>query len=34
MKAIWNGEVIAESDKTLDVGGYLYFPRQSVRWNS
>jgi uncharacterized protein (DUF427 family) len=31
MKAIWNGEVIAESDKTLDVGGYLYFPRQSVR---
>ena len=27
MKAMWNGEVIAESDKTLEVGGYLYFPR-------
>lgn len=31
MKAIWHGQVIAESDKTLEVGGYHYFPRESVR---
>ena len=31
MKAIWRGEVIAESDKTLKVGGYVYFPRAAVR---
>jgi len=31
MKAIWNGQVIAESDKTLEVGGYRYFPRDAVR---
>ena len=31
MKAIWRGQVIAESDRTLEVGGYLYFPRDSVR---
>jgi uncharacterized protein (DUF427 family) len=31
MKAIWRGDVIAESDKTLEVGGYLYFPRDTVR---
>jgi uncharacterized protein (DUF427 family) len=31
MKAIWRGEVIAESDRTLDVGGYTYFPREAVR---
>ena len=31
MKATWNGQVIAESDRTLEVGGYLYFPRESVR---
>ena len=31
MKAIWRGQVIAESDRTLDVGGYRYFPRESVR---
>ena len=33
MKAIWQDQVIAESDKTQDVGGYLYFPRESVRMN-
>ncbi len=31
MKAIWRGRVIAESDRTLDVGGYTYFPRETVR---
>ena len=31
MKAIWHGQVIAESDRTLEVGGYRYFPRDSVR---
>ena len=33
MKAIWRGQVIAESDRTLDVGGYRYFPRETVRIN-
>ncbi|GBF05149.1 hypothetical protein DAERI_030315 [Deinococcus aerius] len=31
MKAIWNGQVIAESDDTVVVEGNHYFPRQSVR---
>jgi uncharacterized protein (DUF427 family) len=31
MKAIWRGKVIAESDATLEVGGYRYFPRDAVR---
>lgn len=31
MKAIWQGKTIAESDGTLEVGGYRYFPRDSVR---
>ena len=31
MKAIWHGQVIAESDRTLEVGGYRYFPRETVR---
>ena len=31
MKAIWRGQVIAESDRTLEVDGYRYFPRESVR---
>lgn len=31
MRAIWRRQVIAESDRTLEVGGYLYFPRESVR---
>ena len=31
MKAIWHGKVIAESDRTLEVGGYRYFPRENVR---
>ena len=31
MKAIWRGQVIAESDRTLEIGGYRYFPRETVR---
>lgn len=31
MKAIWRGQVIAESDRTLEVDGYRYFPRDTVR---
>jgi uncharacterized protein (DUF427 family) len=31
MKATWRGRVIAQSDRTLEVGGYTYFPRESVR---
>ena len=31
MKAIWREEVIADSDRTLEVGGYCYFPREAVR---
>lgn len=30
-RATWHGKVIAESDKTLDVGGYVYFPRDTVK---
>ncbi|HRI52138.1 MAG TPA: DUF427 domain-containing protein [Pseudomonadota bacterium] len=31
MKALWQGQVIADSDETIEVGGYHYFPRDSVR---
>jgi uncharacterized protein (DUF427 family) len=31
MKAIWNDLVIAESDRTVEVDGYRYFPRANVR---
>ncbi len=31
MKATWRGQVIAQSERTLEVGGYRYFPRESVR---
>ena len=31
MKAKWRGEVIAESDRTIEIGGYRYFPRETVR---
>ena len=29
-KAIWNGKVIAESEKTVIVEGNHYFPRDSI----
>jgi uncharacterized protein (DUF427 family) len=31
MKALWRGTTLADSDATLDVGGYCYFPREAVR---
>jgi uncharacterized protein (DUF427 family) len=31
MRATWRGHVVAESDRTLEVGGYRYFPRGAVR---
>lgn len=31
MKAIWNGEVIAESDNTVVVEGNHYFPSDSIK---
>lgn len=29
--ATWHGKVIARSETTLDVGGYRYFPRETVK---
>jgi uncharacterized protein (DUF427 family) len=31
VKARWNGKVIAESEQTVEVRGYNYFPRTAVR---
>ncbi len=31
MKAVWRSQVIAESDRALEKGGYHYFPRDAVR---
>ena len=31
MRAVWNGAVIAESDRTVLVEGNHYFPSESVR---
>jgi len=31
MKATWNGQVIAESNATLQIEGNEYFPRESVK---
>ena len=31
MKAIWNGETIAESDNTIVVENNHYFPKNSVK---
>ena len=31
MKAIWNGQLIAESNETVVVEGNHYFPLQSVK---
>ena len=31
MKAIWNGQVIAESDETVVVEGNHYFPEVSIK---
>jgi len=31
VKAVWNGETIAESDKTVVVEGNHYFPAEAVK---
>jgi uncharacterized protein (DUF427 family) len=31
MRAVWNGQVIAESEKTVVVEGNHYFPPEAVR---
>ena len=31
MRAIWNGRVLAESERSESVEGNVYFPPQSVR---
>jgi uncharacterized protein (DUF427 family) len=31
MKAIWNGQTIAESDKTVEMDGFVYFPEETVK---
>jgi uncharacterized protein (DUF427 family) len=31
VQARWNGKVIAESDRTVELAGYCYFPRDAVR---
>ena len=31
VQAVWNGEVVADSDQTVIVEGNHYFPRESVR---
>ncbi len=30
MKAVWNGEVLAESDATITIGGDIFFPADAV----
>lgn len=30
-KAIWNGEIIAESKKVKNINGYIFFPPGSVK---
>lgn len=32
VRAVWNGQVIAESENTVMVEGNHYFPRDAVRW--
>jgi uncharacterized protein (DUF427 family) len=31
MQAVWHGQVIAASERTREVAGYRYFPREDVR---
>ena len=30
MKAIWNGQIIAESEKIINIEGNQYFPAESI----
>lgn len=34
MKAVWNGQVIADSDDTVVIEGNHYFPPDSVQWDN
>jgi uncharacterized protein (DUF427 family) len=31
VRALWNGTVLADSERTVEVDGYVYFPREAVR---
>jgi uncharacterized protein (DUF427 family) len=31
MRALWHGRVLADSERTVEVDGYVYFPRETVR---
>ena len=31
MKAIWNGQIVAESEDIVTVDGYQYFPRSAMK---
>jgi len=31
MKAIWDNQIIAESDKTIEIEGNQYFPPDSIK---
>ncbi|WP_293016528.1 DUF427 domain-containing protein [Mongoliibacter sp.] len=31
MKAIWNNQIIAESEKTIQVEGNHYFPEETIK---
>ena len=30
MKAVWNGEVLAESNETINIEGVVFFPAEAV----
>lgn len=32
IKAIWNGAVLAQSERCVEVEGNVYFPRDAIRW--
>lgn len=31
MKAIWNGQILAESNETIVIEGNHYFPKESIK---
>jgi uncharacterized protein (DUF427 family) len=31
MRAEWRGTVLGDSERTIELGGYHYFPREAVR---
>jgi uncharacterized protein (DUF427 family) len=31
MKAVWNGQIVADSDETVYIEGNQYFPPESIR---